>query len=119
MLGLVAGLLAIYLLASWRWQKEIDELLYIAAGVGLLSVLFKKVALWIALFWMGLGQLMGKVVGTMLLTVVFLLMLTPLAKLQALFSKPKKFKSGGDVGGSSSWIDRKHAFVRKDLEELW
>ena len=117
-LGLVAGLLCIYLLLLWKWERNVIELVYAATAVGLVSVLFSKVALWVATAWMGLGQLMGKVVGTVLLSVVFILLLTPLARLQALFSKSDKFKGTG-TGADSAWIDRKHKFETKDLEELW
>ena len=94
------------------------ELVYAATAVGLVSVLFSKVAFWIASAWMGLGQLMGKVVGTVLLSVVFIFLLTPLARLQSLFAKSSKFKSTG-TGAHSAWIDRIHKFEIKDLKELW
>lgn len=118
-LGLVAGLLAIYLLAQWRWGQTIPELIYVATGIGLLSVLSKQLSLWIATVWMGLGQLMGKVVGSVLLSLVYLLFLTPLAKLQSLFSKSDKFKSGSKSDERTALIERRHRFSRKDLKELW
>lgn len=118
-LGLVAGLLAIYLLAEWRWEKTIPELIYTASAIGLLSVLSKNVAFWIATGWMGLGQLMGKVVGSVLLSIVFIFILTPLARLQSVFSKSDKFKSGNQDSTKSAWVERKHQFSNKDLEELW
>lgn len=114
-LGLTAGLLAIYFLLQWRLSKEVEELVYAAAAIGLLSALSPKIARVVAIAWMGLGQLMGKVVGGVLLTLVFLLILTPLARLQSLFTRKSKFSSDG----SGSWIERAHQFSSKDLEELW
>ena len=118
-LGLETGLVAIYLLIKWRFQQNIPELVYAAAGIGLLSVLFKKVAEWVAVGWMTLGQFMGKIVGSVLLSVVYLLVLTPLAKLQRVFTSPDKFKSGDQVKAESAWKERKHTFGSKDLDELW
>lgn len=118
MLGLVSGLIAIYFLIQWKLDKDVLELLYVAVGVGLLSTLSSTIANLVAKAWMLLGQLMGKVTGTVLLSVVYFLILTPISKLQQVFSGKGKFKR--DKGkGTSAWIERKHAFAQNDLEELW
>jgi len=118
-LGLVSGLVAIYFLVQYKWEEEVIEFVYIAGGIGLLSVLSKKIAQLVATAWMGLGQLMGKVVGGVLLSIVYLFILTPLARLQSIFSKPDKFNSTSKGGNETAWIERKHQFGSIDLEELW
>jgi hypothetical protein len=118
-LGLVSGLMGIYLLVQWRWDKTIPELIYVAAGLGLLAVISPHIAGWIAKAWMFLGLVLGKITGGVLLSLVYLLILTPLARLQSVFSKSDKFKSVKANGGNSSWVNREHAFGSKDLEELW
>lgn len=117
-LGLVSGLIIIYFLIRYKWEKEVIELVYIAGGLGLLCTLSSKIAEVVAMLWMGLGQLMGKVVGSVLLSVVYLFILTPIARLQSLISKSDKF-SGSKANLNTSWIERKHRFEAKDLEELW
>jgi len=116
----VSGLVAIYFLIGWKFDQEEVAILYAAAGIGLVSAVSEIVAILVAKRWMMLGMLMGKVVGTVLLSVVYLLFLTPLARLQSVFSKSEKFRStAGKEGPKTSWIARQHKFEAKDLEELW
>lgn len=118
-LGLVTGLVTIYLLLQWHWQQAVPELIYASVFIGLLSVLFKAIAEWVAVAWMTLGQFMGRIVGSILLSMVYLVILTPLAKLQALFARSDKFKSGDQTKAETAWKARVHTFSSKDLEELW
>ena len=117
-LGLVSGLVAIYFILQWKFDKEVIELLYVAAGIGLLSSVWNDFANIVAKVWMLIGQLMGKVVGSVLLTVVYFVILTPISWLQRLFSGKGKF-SVQTKETTSTWIERKHQFVQDDLKELW
>lgn len=117
-LGLDSGLIAIYFLIQWKWDNEVVELLYVAVGIGLLSTLSSAIATLVAKAWMLLGQLMGKVTGTVLLSVVYFLILTPISKLQQVFSGKGKFKNDKEKD-ISAWVERKHQFVREDLNDLW
>lgn len=116
-LGLVSGLVAIYFLIQWKWEENLIALIYAAGIIGLLSAVSKVIAKLVAQGWMFLGHVMGKVVGSVLLTVVYFFILTPISLLQKMFSGKGKFKS--DTSIKSVWLKRKHQFSRSDLEELW
>ncbi len=117
-LGLVSGLIAIYFLIEWKWEENVITLIYMAGVIGLASALSKTIARIVAQGWMFLGHVMGKVVGSVLLTLVYFLILTPISLLQKLFSGKGKFKTEND-NFRSTWVARKHWFSSKDLEELW
>jgi hypothetical protein len=117
-LGLVSGLMGIYLLFLLKWDQNLVSLIYTSVGIGLISTISSKVANLIAKSWMYLGQAMGKVIGSVLLAIVYLLILTPIAILQKVFSGKGKFKVK-KTADQSTWLERKHNFSKEDLEELW
>ncbi len=117
-LGLVSGLIAIYLIIKWRTHQEFPVLIYAAVSLGLISTVSHRAANLIAKAWMTLGHLMGKVTGGVLLSIVYFFILTPISKLQKLFSKSIKFKNQPQTK-KSTWLERKHQFSRDDLTELW
>lgn len=117
-LGLVSGLIGIYLILRWRFDNDVLQLVYAAVGIGLISALSQSVARVIAQAWMLLGQLLGKIVGSVLLTIVYLIILTPISILQKMFSGKGKFKMK-EANSVSTWLERKHQFSKRDLKELW
>lgn len=117
-LGLVSGLVGIYLILRWRFDNDVQGLIYAATAIGLISAVSQRVASVIAQGWMFLGMAMGKVVGSVLLTIVYFLFLTPISVLQKVFSGKGKFKMKAPNAGST-WIDREHNFKKDDLKELW
>lgn len=116
-LGLVSGLIGVYILIQWKWEKDADILIYLSVSIGLLSTLSSKVANLISTGWMYLGQALGKVTGGILLSIVFFLFLTPISKLQKVFSGKGKFTNNSS--SQTNWHDRQHTFIKEDLEELW
>jgi len=70
--------------------------------------------------WLGLGELMGRIVGSVFLGLLFFLFLTPLALLRRLFSKPGvdlKFRDGGT---GSFWVAHKAGPIApEDLEHTF
>jgi polyferredoxin len=98
--GLVFGLLA--LLFWWRSSNYYPVFIFPAAPLILLG-LFRPASLkWVYLGWMSLGLFLGLVVSTVLLTVFYYLVMTPLGLLARLFGK--------------DFLDRR---IQKDVQSYW
>lgn len=80
-----------------------------------LSLLFSAIADFVSLFWTKLTQGIGFVMNHVLMTLVFLAILTPIAFVYRLSRK----KSGNTSEEASVFVDRNHLYVPKDLESPW
>jgi hypothetical protein len=113
---LEAVLTVVVALVTAYFFRHLQWLLTAALGLGLaglLSPVFRR------LFyrgWMGLAELMGKVTGKILLTIVYILLLVPIAFIA---------RSAGKVGlrrksgGSSTFTVRDHIYEREDMLHPW
>lgn len=116
-LGLLAGLLVIQFFFKKKYPDESELLGYVIIGIAVLSTLLKTFASILASLWMAFGMLLGKINGTILLTLVYFLLLTPLALLKRIFSPSQTFlKSKND---NSRFIVKDHTYNKKDLELPW
>ncbi|MFK7924344.1 MAG: SxtJ family membrane protein [Bacteroidia bacterium] len=106
----IANLIAFVI---WRYQA----LLYVAIGLGVLSLLSPQLAKWIHIGWMKLAEGLGWVNSRILLGLVFFLLLTPIALLVRLFRKdPLQLKR---PQSSSLFHERNHLFQAEDLKNPW
>lgn len=112
-LGLISGLLVIYIAIRWQNFHSHHILLFASGLIGLVSSLYPKGGKIIADIWMWLGHLLGKVVGSILLSLVYIMILTPLAQLRMVF-KRKNIENQ-----SSNWLNREYDFEKKDFKDLW
>ena len=82
----------------------------------LLNLLSSTLAGWVGFAWerltLGIGWFMSRV----LFSVIFFVLLTPIAWLQRLFRKDTFYKSPDNT---SYFIDRDHQYSRKDVENPW
>jgi hypothetical protein len=109
-LVIVLGLIVIY------WFKKYNVLLLSAIFIGMAALLVPAVATGIQWFWMKLSGLMGAVSGRVILTVIYLLVLLPLAFLAKLFGKSSfRLKPGGDT----YFKDRNHTYTKEDIMNPW
>lgn len=67
--------------------KELEILLYIAAGLAIASALIPFIAKAISYAWQGIGKALGFIVSKIVLGSVFYFILFPISLLQKLFSK--------------------------------
>ena len=106
-------LLLLLLLYYFFWTTKA-----MIAGIIVLLVvtlLFSVIADFVALIWTKLTQGIGSIMNHVLMTVVFLAILTPIAFVYRLVRK-----KGGDKSGQDSvFVDRNHLYVPKDLESPW
>ena len=85
--------------------------------VGLIGVFSFYLSEKIDLVWGWLSRVMGTVSNTVLLTVVFFLVLTPMALIRRLRGKDglRRF----DATATSNFSRREQVFEKKDLENTW
>lgn len=112
-LAISTGLAVIYYFTDNKY------LLYTAIGVGVIGLLSKFLSRQIAWFWFKLAEVLGKINGFLLLSILFFILLTPIAWLMKIFKKDSlKLKKRLDKNGSY-YIDRSYEFTSKDIENPW
>lgn len=111
MLVITVGCLVLYLLVHQRW------LLYVAVAVGLAGVFSSWLSGRIDWFWTGLSRVLGKVSNTVLLSLVFILVVTPVGLVRRWRGKDRM--RGFDGKATSNFAERDHVFTGKDMENTW
>ena len=103
------GFLLIYLFTS------IAVFLYIALAVGILGI-SERISQIIDKLWMGLAKILSYIIPTILLTLIFYLILFPLALISRLINKdPLMLKSGYDT----YWVADEMEPDKESLENPW
>jgi len=95
-----------------------DDIYYkIAIPVLLMNMIFPGFYYPFAVFWFGLSNLLGTIVSKVLLSLVFIIVVLPIALIRRLLGKDtlllKKFKRSSE----SVMKTRKHTYVAADLEK--
>jgi hypothetical protein len=103
---LAAGFLFLFLVFNKLF------LLYISLSALALASIHEKVAIFISTWWMKLGEAMGKVTGTVIMSLIFFVFLTPLALIKKLLSKKQ-------VQRNTNWIGVYKTFSPKSFEKAW
>jgi hypothetical protein len=113
MLVIVAGLLVLYLWLGNVWLLRI----------GLLAALIGAFSPWLSARihtgWMLLAQGLGWLNGRVLLSLVFFLLLTPIAWLARLSGAATGFLLRKKKAEESYYTERGHTYEPKDLENTW
>lgn len=109
--------MAMVLLALIVWFMTKDERwTVLAAGLLVATMAFPVVFTPLARVWLGFSLFLGAIVSKVLLSIVFLLLVTPLALLRKLLGHDtmqlKRWKKGQD----SVFVLRDHQFSEKDIE---
>lgn len=110
-LVIVVGFLILYLI----FEKSF--LLYISVVIGSVSIVFPKLGEFIADSWFKLAHIMGTINGKILLSVVFFLILSPMALFYRLFTKDTlKMRN---TKRDSIFFDRNYKYSAEDFENTW
>ncbi len=102
------------LLVIWYF-KRIDWLVYAAIAIGIIGAFIPFLSKWIHWAWYKLAEMMGFVMSKVMLSIVFYLILFPLAFFYRLFSKDAMQRKKKE----SYWTERSHQYSAKDLENIW
>jgi len=110
MLVISAGFLIVYLALCWKWAAVVSLMAGIAGIVS--SSLSRKIE-WA---WMKLAKLLGYIVPNILLSIVFYLILFPIAAFSRLFNKDplmlsKEYKT--------YFIDIDKKMDKESFEKIW
>ncbi|SEF42190.1 hypothetical protein [Algoriphagus boritolerans] len=104
-------LVLVYFIFDLRW------VLYLAFGLGLLSILSTWISKNVEWVWFKLTYLLGLIVPNILLGVIFFLFLTPIAFLASLFAKKDSFLLKKPNDSAYQVINKKYSAA--DLENPW
>lgn len=110
--AITGGLIVFYYF--WR----IEYLLIAAIGIAVIGLLFPGLARYIGIAWYKLAELLGRINGTILLSLLFFLFLTPLAWFRKLFSKPP-MRLKKEEERKSYFEERLHQYTAEDLSKPW
>jgi hypothetical protein len=111
MLGIATGFMVLFLIFDNGW------LLYIALGVAICGLFFKPLAGWIEWGWMKIAKALGFVNSRIILSIIFFVILFPLALLSRLARKKDSLQLKRKQG--SYFTDRGQTFTAKDLQNPW
>ncbi|MEM7037002.1 MAG: SxtJ family membrane protein [Bacteroidota bacterium] len=111
-LVLVTALVVLFLIF------ELKGFLLAGLGLSVVGLAIPILAKWIHEGWMGFAKVLGFINSHILLSLIFFLILTPLALARKLFTKkdPLQLKKQDE---GSYFVVREHEFTAEDLEHPW
>ncbi len=110
------SILALFSLAAGLWFQR-PVFFYVAGLFLFLAVFVKKAAVWVAWGWLQFSHVIGTVNTKIILTLIFFLILTPIALCYRLFyGDSLKIKHRIP---DSNWHHRDHTYEKSDLEKAW
>jgi hypothetical protein len=110
-LVIVTGLLVLYFIFDALF------LLYAAVAIGVLSIAVPAAGNLIVKGWYKLAEVLGAINGRILLSIVFFIILFPIAVLSRIGKKnPLTLKRDNE---KSAFAERNHLYTAKDLENVW
>ena len=112
-LAIATGFAVVY------YFTEIKALLLVAIVVGAVGLLSDFLSAKVAWLWFKLAELLGRVNGFILLSLLFFVLLTPLAWLMKLFKKDNLKLRKRDSTNASYYTERNHDYSAKDIENPW
>jgi hypothetical protein len=112
------SVLALVSLVAGLWFGQ-PWLLYVAALLLFLALWVKPVAAWLAWGWLRLAQFLGNINAKIILTLIFYVILTPIALLYRLWRGDALGIHRRQPRPHSHWHERDHTYRQEDLEKAW
>lgn len=110
-LVITVGCALLYFIMNWRLAAVM------AVFTGISGLFIPPLARWITEGWLAWARILGWINTRIILTIVFFLVLTPLALLRRLFQRSPMRTL--DRSAASHWTVREHTFSSADLEKPW
>jgi hypothetical protein len=110
-LVICTGLILVYFIFSLKW------ILFVAFGIGILSIFSEWISKKIEWVWFQLTKLLSMIVPNILLGAIFYLFLTPIAFLANIFTKSDPLLIKRPV--SSAYKEVNKQFKAEDLKNPW
>lgn len=108
-LAICMGLLIVF------WFTEIKGFLLASIILGVMGLLSKRLSALVARLWFALSEFLGMINSKLILSLLFFLILTPIALLYRFF-KGDALQLKKKKEGESYFKKRNHCFEKKDLE---
>ncbi len=105
------GFAIIFAITSFRWA------LYITLGVGILGIVSPKISDLIDSLWMKFARILSYIIPNILLTIIFYLVLFPLAVLSKIFRKGDNLNLRNK--NNSLWIAYNKSINKEFFEKTW
>jgi polyferredoxin len=90
--------------------------IYIAFAFGITGILIKPLAIYVAIAWFKLADILNYFVSRLILGTLFFVVLLPVSLLYRIANKDKlrlkRLKN-------SNWIERNHNYTSADLDNIW
>ncbi|KAA6439973.1 hypothetical protein FEM33_09730 [Dyadobacter flavalbus] len=112
-LVIVTGLIVLYFIL----KSQYVYFLYAAAGIGVISLAVPVAGNLIVKLWYKLAEILGAINGRILLSVVFFLILLPVALIARLGKR--NMLALKKEAKDSVFVERNHKYTSKDLEQVW
>lgn len=90
--------------------------IYIAVGIGFTGIFIKPLARSITIGWLGLADVLGRIVSTIFMTMVYYLILVPIA---SIYKMKNRRMLDLKNPGTSMWHKREHQYQKDDLDNAW
>ena len=110
-LSIVVGFLVLFAIFKAPW------LLWVSLVVGVLGLLSDTFAGLVTKVWLKFAEVLGRINGSILLTLIFFIFLTPIAFLMRVIKKGDELSLKKPEG--SNYTERNHQYRAKDLENIW
>ena len=96
---------------------KVPLLSYIGTGIGVVGMVFPFLGKLFSDLWMKFAHVLGKINGSILLSIVFFIFLFPIAILQRLVSNKDLLKLKPPT--DSNFTTRDKTYQKEDLENMW
>jgi hypothetical protein len=109
-----SGLALIIILLAASLLVPATILVQIAIGLLILDMTVPLVFYPFTLLWLNLSHVLGRIISFIILTLIFLLVVTPTALVRRLIGKDRLLLSEFKKSSASIFHDRNHRFVKED-----
>ena len=116
-LTIVVGFLVIYLVGRFRLLRDFTWALWVSAIIGVLGLLSSYLALKIQDLWMGLASILSRIIPPILLSVIFFVILFPVALLSRLFGDKDPLQLKKTDKSLFKTVDK--TFTKDTFEKTW
>lgn len=110
-LVIVIGLVLLFLISEWKWTIQAAFML------GLIGIFSTNLSKKIDFLWMKLAWVLSLIIPNILLSIIFYLMLTPLAFLTKLFGEKDPLKIKPQPSSLFRTVNKE--YNKESFEKLW
>jgi hypothetical protein len=93
------------------------HLVIAAIAIHVLNMIAPRLYHWPAVVWFGFSHLLGTVMSKVILTIVFVLVVTPVAVIRRMMGKDALQLKAFKAGPASVMVERNHTFTAADISK--